>query len=208
MQWFEDEVRQLERKVAARKGVDVLGIGPVVFYGSSSIRLWGSLERDFAGVPVVNLGFGGSTLAACSWFFWRVVRPVAPQAMVVYAGDNDLADGASPEEVLGQFRHLWRQAEVMDGGMPKVFLSIKISPCRWHLREKIEWANELIRGEFSQRPGDFVDVTSVLLDEAGVPEGACFLEDGLHLSAEGYQRWTKVLTEKVSFLHSALKPVL
>ncbi|HXL86565.1 MAG TPA: hypothetical protein VN927_05115, partial [Gemmatimonadaceae bacterium] len=33
--------------------------GSIVFVGSSSIRMWATLDRDFPGVPVLNRGFGG-----------------------------------------------------------------------------------------------------------------------------------------------------
>jgi hypothetical protein len=33
--------------------------GGIVFVGSSSIRMWRSLESDFPGLPVLNRGFGG-----------------------------------------------------------------------------------------------------------------------------------------------------
>ena len=45
-----------------------------MFYGSSSIRLWDTLAEDID-PGVVNLGFGGSTLQACDYFFERLVRP-------------------------------------------------------------------------------------------------------------------------------------
>lgn len=38
----------------------------VIFYGSSTFTQWPGLERCFPRVETVNLGFGGSTLAACA----------------------------------------------------------------------------------------------------------------------------------------------
>ena len=35
---------------------------PILFYGSSSIRMWTTLHRDFPGVPIINRAFGGSML--------------------------------------------------------------------------------------------------------------------------------------------------
>jgi hypothetical protein len=49
---------------------------PVLFYGSSSIRLWDKLAEDFRGLAVVNRGFGGSTLAECVQEMDRLVFPV------------------------------------------------------------------------------------------------------------------------------------
>ena len=101
MLWYEDEVQRVEKE----KGN--LAYEPkMLFYGSSSIRLWDSLYEDFREYKPVNLGFGGSTLAACVWFFDRLVGGYHPESMIVYAGDNDLGDGRHPEEVFIFFRQL------------------------------------------------------------------------------------------------------
>lgn len=78
MNWYEDEVSHLEERLKT------VGKNPdVIFYGSSSIRMWESLAIDFADKEVVNLGFGGSTLAACVWFFERILKDFKPKALVI-----------------------------------------------------------------------------------------------------------------------------
>ncbi|CAF3807145.1 unnamed protein product, partial [Rotaria sp. Silwood1] len=69
--------------------------GTVVFFGSSSFRLWSTFSQDFADVPsgVINRGFGGSSLKECWQQFKRVVLPLEPTALIVYAGENDIAGG-------------------------------------------------------------------------------------------------------------------
>src|SRR5579863_5577261 len=84
MDWYESEVQALERTSLSR----VNGNHPPVFYGSSSIRLWDTLAEDFD-PRVLNLGFGGATLEACDYFFARLVPPVNPRSLLLYAGDND-----------------------------------------------------------------------------------------------------------------------
>ena len=77
----------------------------VLFVGSSTIRLWTNLAQDFRQQPVViNRGFGGSTLAACNFFAKELVLQYRPSQVLVYAGDNDLAIGRSPEDVLDSFK--------------------------------------------------------------------------------------------------------
>src|SRR5258708_12869575 len=50
---FEPDIERLEAKIFDPPP------GPIVFYGSSSFRLWKSLEKDFSSYEVLNFGFGG-----------------------------------------------------------------------------------------------------------------------------------------------------
>src|SRR3954463_12539107 len=77
--------------------------GGVVFVGSSSIRMWPDLAADFPGVNVIQRGFGGSELSDVVYRAPRIVIPYKPRLVVLYAGDNDLANGRSPQDVLNRF---------------------------------------------------------------------------------------------------------
>ena len=190
MQWYEAEVRALEERV---RTVPIAG-HPVVFYGSSSIRLWTTLPSDLALPNALNLGFGGSTLEACAYFFERLVVPAAPASLVVYAGDNDLGDGQSPEKVLTSFRSLADQVHKRLPGIPFAFISIKPAPARLSIIDRIRRTNDLIRHEIGQfKTGCFISVFEAMLDDRGKPRASLFLEDGLHLSPAGYRIWAGVL---------------
>ncbi len=193
--WYDEEVTAIERNRLAAPPPT----GGVVFYGSSSIRLWESLADDFPGCGVVNAGFGGSTLAACSWFFTRLVVPLQPRSLVVYAGDNDLGDGQSPHDVLASYRHLIDQVDALLGPIRFGFIAIKPSPARWAILDRIRTTNELIRTEVSKRPqAEYVDVFPSMLNAAGQPRVELYAEDGLHLSAAGYRVWRQVVAEHAS----------
>jgi lysophospholipase L1-like esterase len=197
MEWYEDEVRGLE----LARGGGPTGPPPVAFYGSSSIRLWDTLDEDLPGVPAVNLGFGGSTLAACAHFFARLVPPCRPRSLLLYAGDNDLGDGRSPEDVLASLRDLLRQSDALLGPIPTAFLSIKPSPARQHLDGSIRRANDLARREIDARPsGRYIDVHARMLDPDGRPRPELYGEDGLHLSRAGYRVWAAAIREHSPFL--------
>jgi lysophospholipase L1-like esterase len=191
LDWYEAEVAALE---SARKETPP-ALHSVVFYGSSSIRLWATLTEDFPDLPVVNAGFGGSTLTACAWFFERLVVPLQPGALVLYAGDNDLGDGRPPVEVVESLRALLEKFDRYCHGIPLVFLSIKPSPCRWHLRDRIRATNELAREVLAQRrDSHFLDVFEAMLGPDGLPRGELFAEDGLHRRAAGYELWRAILS--------------
>lgn len=190
MEWYEAEVRAMERARAAAPP----RCGSVVFYGSSSIRLWSSLKTDFAGIDVVNAGFGGSTMAACAYFFERLVVPYQPRSLILYAGDNDLGDGRSPNDVLTSFRQLMEKIDRQLGPIPVGFISVKPSIARWHLIGAIRSTNDMVRAELAKRPSSiYIDTFSAMLDSHGSPRPELFTEDGLHLSPAGYQLWTQIV---------------
>src|ERR1051325_1408417 len=116
----------------------------VLFVGSSSIRLWKTLERDFSEFKVVNRGFGGSQIADSVALAGRIILPYRPRMILLYAGDNDLAAGKLPEEVYTDFKAFVEKVQMT---LPKArigFISIKPSPSRWKLAKNIKAANRLI----------------------------------------------------------------
>ncbi|HEX4164206.1 MAG TPA: GDSL-type esterase/lipase family protein [Bryobacteraceae bacterium] len=191
MDWYEAEVRELERARVQERVPE----NPVVFYGSSTIRLWDTLREDLASPRALNLGFGGSTLEACAYFFERLVAPFEPCSLVVYAGDNDLGDGRSPQQVLSFFRALAAKIDRDLGAVEFAFISIKPSPARFNIIDRIRMANRLIHEDIGiRRRGYFIDVFHAMLDPEGNPQRKLFNEDGLHMSRRGYRLWAKLLS--------------
>jgi lysophospholipase L1-like esterase len=186
MEWCEWDVRGLETEAKQ------LPRNAAVFYGSSSIRMWETLAADLGSDAVVNRGFGGSTLEACAYFFARLVVPLRPCSLVLYAGDNDLGDGRSPEQVLGFFRSFMAKFDALLPGRPFAFISVKPSPARIGILDRIRKVNDLVRAEIEGRRNRyFIDVFSAMLQANGTPRTELYLEDGLHLSAAGYRVWTQ-----------------
>lgn len=169
--------------------------GGVLFVGSSSIRLWDGLETQFdAPHGVLKRGFGGSSLADCAQYVDRLVLPYRPRTVVLYAGDNDLAEGRTPEEVFASYR---RFVEAVQAALPETriaYVSIKPSPLRESLLPRIRAANGLIAGYVAAHPGlDYIDVYSRMVDAEGHPRRDLFRADALHLNADGYKLWKTVI---------------
>ena len=119
----------------------------VLFIGSSSIRKWTSLARDFPDVRVINRGFGGSELSDSVFYADRIAIPYRPRLIVVYAGDNDLARGKTPGDVHADFRAFCAKIHAALPETRILFVAIKPSPAREKLKEKIIAANALIAAE-------------------------------------------------------------
>jgi lysophospholipase L1-like esterase len=174
---------------------------PLLFYGSSSIRFWTTLDEDFPGQSAVNRGFGGSTLAEAVCEMPRLVFPLKPRAVVLYSGENDLDQGASPERLHTLFKAFANFLGLYGGPVPFVFISIKPSPARAHLIEKIRRANALIREETTRWPhGSYLDVFDLMLDAHGNARHELFSEDCLHMSRTGYHLWTARLRHRLEEL--------
>lgn len=188
------------RSFAAEERTGALPARPILFYGSSSIRLWSTLRRDFDGLPVVNRGFGGSTLAECVQLIDRLVVPMKPRAIVLYAGDNDLDQGAAPETLVSRFEQFAGGVRMRLGWTPIVYVSVKPSPARLWNSTKIEAANDLIQKAISQRWREavFVDIFQSMLDASGAPRMEFFDQDGLHLSPKGYALWSEAIQQALA----------
>jgi lysophospholipase L1-like esterase len=195
MVWYENEVQRLEKERAALTDDPKL-----LFYGSSSIRLWDHLQEDFAGYQPINLGFGGSTLAACVWFFDRLVAPFHPTSIIVYAGDNDLGDGRHPEEVFIFFKQLVSQVRYHFGDIPLAFISIKPSITRWNIVDSIRYANKIIEEEIKREANHlyYINIYNRMTDVSGYPKREFLEPDGLHINAKGYALWKEIILQFLS----------
>jgi len=171
----------------------------ILFVGSSSIRLWKTLAEDFADLTVINRGFGGSQVADSVRYADRIVLPYRPKVVVLYAGDNDLAAGKSPQQVLADFEAFSGKVHAALPDTPVLYLSIKPSVARWHLIDKIREANRLIEQYAGGTQGKvvYVDVFTPLLTPDGQPRPDLLIADGLHLNAEGYKLWTPIVRKEL-----------
>ncbi|HEV2319430.1 MAG TPA: GDSL-type esterase/lipase family protein [Verrucomicrobiae bacterium] len=185
---WEPEISAFEK----RDKIDPPPPNAVLFIGSSSIRKWTALGKDFPGVKVINRGFGGSEIDDSTSFAGRIIFPYHPRIMVLYAGDNDLAAGKSPTEVVAEYTNF---VSVIHGRLPQtriVFISIKPSAARWNLRDEIIETNRRIAA-IDAAYLSFVDVYSHMLSANGRPRKDLLLSDGLHPDEKCYRLWASLI---------------
>lgn len=167
--------------------------GANVFIGSSSIRMW-QLEGSFPQHACVNRGFGGSQLGDSVKYAERIAIKYNPRVVVVYAGDNDLNAGKTPEAVFTDYRAFRDKVQAALPETKIVFVAIKPSPSRWKLREKALEANRRIREEIANGKNHvFVDVWTPMLGDDGMPRPELFLKDQLHMNDAGYAIWSQLV---------------
>lgn len=168
--------------------------GAVLFIGSSSIRLWTTLAEDFPGIASINRGFGGSELADSVFYANRIVLPYRPRVVVLYAGDNDIWAGKTPETVLADFRAFRTKVHAALPETRIIYLAIKESPSRARVRAEIRRTNRLIAADCAANPHcEFIDVDTPMLAPDGGFRLELFRDDQLHMTATGYAIWTRLL---------------
>jgi lysophospholipase L1-like esterase len=194
MKWYENDVKE-----AVSKRQQCKYQPKSIFYGSSTITQWDTLYVDFEEFAPVNLGFGGSTLAACVWFFDEIVAPLEqPEKFILYAGDNDLGDGRHPEEVCIFYREFLIKLRDTYKDVPLYFVSIKPSISRVNLTDEIIRTNNLIKAEIDKGDNQYyVNIFEKMIDSKGHPIKKYFKHDGLHLNEKGYEVWKEAILENV-----------
>lgn len=187
-QW-EPEIRAFEKRDRENPPPK----GAILFIGSSSFRKWTTMAQDFPGKQVINRGFGGSQIADSTALAERIIFPYQPRLIVFYAGDNDLAAGRTPEQVAADYQVFVEKVHARLPNTTIAFLSIKPSPLRWKLNEKMIAANQqikAIKGGYLK----FIDIYPLMLGSDGKPKRDLYLWDGLHPSAKCYKMWAEVIT--------------
>ena len=172
----------------------------ILLIGSSSFTMWKDVKDYFPGYTIINRGFGGSTLLDQIRYANEIIFPYQPKQIIIYCGENDLAssDTVTVAMVMERFNKL--DAIIRDKSDADIlYISMKPSPSRRHLFQKMQEANAKIRDFIEALSGTidyklkyrFIDVYTKMLNTAGEPMPEIFLEDSLHMNAKGYAIWKK-----------------
>ncbi|WP_439506452.1 GDSL-type esterase/lipase family protein [Sediminibacterium sp.] len=170
--------------------------GAILFAGSSSFRLWKTIQEDFSGYTIINRGFGGSSLPDMIRYTEEILFPYKAKQVVIYCGENDFAvdPKLSSDSVVERFKILFKAIRNNNVRTYIAYISMKPSPSRWKMKDQMISANEGIRQYLrSQRRTNYVDVWTPMLAENGEPMKDLFLKDSLHMNAKGYAIWKKAI---------------
>ncbi len=170
----------------------------ILFIGSSSFTKWTNMQEAFPLFPIINRGFGGSTLPDVIRYANDIIFPYQPKQIIIYCGDNDIAfsDTITAEIVLQRFKQLYSLIRSRLKYTEIDFVSVKPSPSRWKFKPVMEASNRLIRQFILQQShANFIDVYHAMLDEKGNVREDLFIEDKLHMNAKGYAIWTQIISK-------------
>ena len=171
--------------------------GRILFAGSSSFTYWKDVNDYFPDKNILNRGFGGSTLLDLIQFSKETIIKYKPKQIFIYCGENDIAssDTVQPKHVLDRFKTLYSIIRSqLPSNTPIVYLSLKPSILRWSMHERMDASNKLIQSFIStQKNIQFLDVYHSMLGEDGTPLNNIYIADNLHMNANGYKIWQKLM---------------
>jgi lysophospholipase L1-like esterase len=191
---FIEEIKAFKKEDSLR----FPGSGKILFAGSSSFTKWTDVQNYFPAYPIINRGFGGSSLTDLIYYAEDVIFKYQPKQIVIYCGENDFAgnDSLYPAQVAQRFIELFNLIRARYKKVPIAYISMKPSPARQHLMPKFNVANVMIRSFLNtKKKTAFIDVYHKMLNEDGTPLKDIFVEDNLHMNAKGYAIWQKIIKD-------------
>ena len=190
---FQDEIDVFIKK----DSIAMPAANSILFVGSSSFNYWKDISNYFPGYPIINRGFGGSSLTDIIHFNQETILKYKPKQIYIYCGENDIAasDTISPQIVFERFKTLYTIIRThLGNNIPVMYVSIKPSVARWNMEAKFVAANKLIRDYINkQKQTQFLDVHAAMLDSNGEVFKDIFIADKLHMNAKGYAIWQKII---------------
>lgn len=186
-----------EKDVAAFEAKDKLQpppTGEIVFIGSSTIRMW-DVAKQFPDLKIVNRGFGGSAIADCTRHADRLLLPLKPKTVLLFAGGNDMNAGKSPEQVFEDYQAFVKKVRDALPETRILYLSLFPNLKRAEQLPKANSLNALIAAHVKGDPKlGYIDVASALCPD-GKPRAEVLRDDQLHLNDAGYDIITRVVRD-------------
>ncbi|HZH96964.1 MAG TPA: GDSL-type esterase/lipase family protein [Flavisolibacter sp.] len=170
--------------------------GQVLFIGSSSFTRWTDIQAAFGQHAILNRGFGGSSLTDIINYANEIIFPYSPKQIVIYCGENDIAssDTVTGRMVFERFKALFSITRKKLPNVPIAYVSMKPSPSRWQMRERMMEGNKLIKAFLAKQKGTkYINIWNAMLGTDGKPIGTLFVADSLHMNKRGYAIWQRII---------------
>jgi len=189
---FINEINYFKKLDSINKPADNV----ILFIGSSSFTNWKDVQDYFPGYPILNRGFGGSSLPHLIMYSDDIIFKYKPKQIVIYCGENDLTGGSeiTGKTILHRFTILHSLIRSRLPDVPILYVSMKPSPSREKYFAKMEEGNRLIKKYCKKhKQTAFADVYHHMFDKDGKIMNDIFLSDKLHMNKKGYQIWQPII---------------
>ena len=192
---WQNEISKLEKLDESEKYTK----NAILFIGSSSIRLWKTINQDLGGYEPIKRGYGGARYTDLIHFTERLVSAHNVEAVGIFVA-NDITGGGndlSPMEVFDLTKLIVKQIRKTH---KKAIFFIETTPTlkRWKAWPKISLANDLIK-EYCESKDNlyYISTRNHYIGENGLPTEELFIRDKLHLNRKGYALWGEIIKKNL-----------
>lgn len=172
----------------------------VLFIGSSSIRLWETIQDDVAPYQPIQRGYGGARYSDLAVFAERLITPHRYRAMVVFVG-NDVTGGKgdlSLTEIERLARYVVGVSRAHQPHAPVLLVEVTPTSSRYRVWPQIRRVNDLLREIAMTEPNTyFIPTAEYYLDANNKPVDRYFRSDLLHLNEQGYAVWSALIKRRL-----------
>ncbi len=167
--------------------------GQILFTGSSSIRIWKSLQDDMDGLKTIRRGFGGATIPEMINYSEQIIFPYEPSKIIFYCGENDHYINSS-YKIYESFQIIERLIHKRLPETELYFVSVKPSIARKKMWKKMSITNRIIKKYTEITPETYyIDVASPMFNDDFSIKKDIFISDKLHMNSKGYDIWTAII---------------
>jgi hypothetical protein len=194
---WDNDIRKFEQLDKSEKYQD----DAVLFAGSSSIRLWNTLEKDMSPYHIIQRGYGGAKLSDFAVYADRIFSSHKCKAIVIFIA-NDITgteQDKTPKEVGVLCRSVLKTIRKSHPLTPVFWIAITPTVSRWKDWPEIQKVNVMIRSICENKKNTyFIKTDFAFLNENGLPKEELFRDDKLHLTDKGYAVWTEIIRKELN----------
>ena len=194
---WDNDIQKFEQLDKSEKYPD----NAILFAGSSSIRLWTTLEKDMAPYPVIQRGYGGAKLSDFAIYAKRIFDPHQCRAIVIFIANDIMGSpqDKNPDEVAALFKNVLKTIRSLHPKTPVFWIAITPTASRWKVWPQIQTVNSKIQKICeNQKNTYFIKTDYAFLNDKGLPIDEYFRDDKLHLTEKGYSVWTGIIKKELN----------
>jgi len=168
----------------------------ILFIGHSLIEFFNWQER-FPAEKVVNLGVAGETARGLLARIDSIAETFSSADMIfLMTGLNDVA--MEDTTFIDTYRDIVERLKTVYPNAIIYIHSILPTMVEFIDNELIEEVNRSIQRLAHDAGVEYIDVYHLFIDNNGRPIKEYFLDDGVHLSSNGYVAWSRMIEGKIN----------
>ena len=169
----------------------------LVFIGDSLTEFF-DWQGRFPAYRVFNLGVAGETVEGLLGRMDRILRVVqnagrAPDVIFVMTGINNVA--MEDYEITGGYRQVITAIAAAFGKSKLVIQSILPVRLPWTDNAIIRQLNESLKQIAKDFKAEYLDLYNIFINPGSGPKKEYLLDDGVHISDEGYDAWSSAVED-------------